>query len=68
MNFIKNVTAIFLIILGFGYLYRPDKISRFNSWIKENIFNDRLIIIYRKRIGVLLIFIGALILYMAVRK
>jgi hypothetical protein len=59
--------GLFFLLIGFGYLYSPDKIRMLNEWIKDNLLNDRLIISYRRKMGVLFLLLGALIIYFSVK-
>lgn len=59
--------GLFIVTIGFGYLYRPDKVSKFNAWAREYLFNDRLLILYRRKAGVMLIIIGAVIIFMSIK-
>jgi len=54
-----------MLLLGAGYLCRPDKVSSFNSWCRNNLFSDRHLIISRRKTGVLLIFSGLMLLLLA---
>lgn len=61
MRFLLIIPGLMLFFIGLGYLYRPDLISAFNSWCRENLFSDRLLIIKRKKIGILLLFASLLV-------
>ena len=67
MSIIVFSIGAFLIFMGFGYLYRPNKVQKINRWIRDNIFNDRLLLIHRRRVGVMLMFIGAAVIYFALQ-
>ncbi len=67
MNIIVLFIGLFMLAIGLGYLYHPDKVQRFNNWVKEYIFNDRLLITHRRKVGVMLLFAGAVIVYFAIR-
>lgn len=67
MNIIFIFIGLFMLAMGFGYLYRPDKVQKINSWIRENLFNDRLLLTKRRKVGVMLLFVGAIIIYFAIR-
>ncbi len=45
--------SILLFILGWIYYSRPEQIQKINNFFKANVFNDRYILIKRKKIGVL---------------
>ena len=67
MNIIIILVGIFVMLLGFGYLCAPKKVTAFNAWVRENLFNDRLLIMQRRKTGVLLIFIGLILIYIVMR-
>jgi len=60
--------SLFLILLGLGYLYAPSKVIKFNSWVRENLFSDRFLLLYRKKTGVFLVLLGAVILYLLIKR
>ena len=62
MKLLAALFGFLALLLGAGYLYRPDKVSDFNNWCRNNLFSDRLLLIHRRRTGVLLIFAGLAIL------
>ena len=65
MNLISLFFGILLLLLGIGYLYRPSLIYRFNLLVREYLFNDRLLLAGRRKIGVFLMLAGALVLFFA---
>ena len=67
MKIIIFFIGVFMFALGFGYLYHPDKVQKFNSWIRDNVFNDRLLITHRRKLGTMLIFIGTVIIYLVIK-
>jgi uncharacterized protein YjeT (DUF2065 family) len=67
MNILDVSIGIFLLVMGFGFLYFPVVVQKMNVWIRENIFSDRMLLTHRRRAGVLLIFMGAIIIYFVVK-
>ncbi|MFH1415408.1 MAG: hypothetical protein ABIH89_04930 [Elusimicrobiota bacterium] len=67
MSIIDFSIGVFVMLMGFGFLYRPNKVQQVNRWIRDNIFNDRLLLIHRRRVGVMLIFLGAAVIYFALK-
>jgi uncharacterized protein YjeT (DUF2065 family) len=61
---LKLILGFVFFILGLGYLYRPDLISRMNTLIRETIFNDAYIALERRKWGAFFLLIGFLFLYM----
>ncbi len=53
-------------LLGLGYLYRPDVITRINALLREYFLNDVYIALERKKWGFFFLLIGFLFLYMGV--
>jgi hypothetical protein len=52
------------LVLGMGYLYRPDLIERMNAILRDYLLNDAYIALERKKWGVFFLLIGSLFLYM----
>lgn len=67
LNIIIILAGIFVMLLGFGYLCAPKKVIAFNTWVRQNLFNDRLLIMRRRKVGVMLIFIGLIIIYIVIK-
>lgn len=67
MKIILILIGVVIMVFGFGYLYHPDKISKLNNWVCENIFNDRMLLTKRRKAGVLLILLGTFIIYFVIR-
>lgn len=53
------------LLLGLGYLYRPDLIARLNAVIRESLLNDAHIALERKKWGIFFLLIAFLFFYMA---
>lgn len=62
----KIVLGAVAFLLGLGYLYRPDLISRMNALLREYFLNDAYIALERRKWGILFLLIGFLFLYMGV--
>lgn len=67
MNYLDIAIGLFCILMGFGFLYLPGTVQKVNTWIRDNIFSDRILLTHRRRAGVFLIFLGAIIIYLIVR-
>ena len=52
------------LLLGLGYLYRPDLIERLNALLREYLLNDSYIALERKKWGSFFLLIAFLFLYM----
>ncbi len=52
------------LLLGLGYLYRPDLIERMNAILRDYLLNDSYIALERRKWGVFFLLIGFLFLYM----
>ncbi len=52
------------LLLGFGYLYRPDVIERMNALLREYFLNDAYIALERKKWGMFFLLAAFLFLYM----
>ncbi|MBI4375753.1 MAG: hypothetical protein HY549_04805 [Elusimicrobia bacterium] len=60
----KIIVGISCVLLGLGYLYRPDLVSRLNRVIREYFLNDAYIALERRKWGAFFLLIGFLFLYM----
>lgn len=52
------------LLLGLGYLYRPDLIERMNAVLREYLLNDSYIALERRKWGFFFLLISFLFLYM----
>ena len=60
----KIILGALSFILGIGYLYRPDLITRMNAILREYLLNDAYIALERKKWGAFFLLVGFLFLYM----
>ena len=61
---VKIVLGFMSLLLGLGYLYRPDLIWRLNALIREYLLNDAHIALERKKWAVFFLLVAILLLYM----
>ena len=54
--------------LGMGYIYRPDIIERVNRVLKETLLNDSYVALHRRSWGLLLVLLGAILIYMGTTR
>jgi len=59
----KIVVGLFSLLLGLGYLYRPDLIERMNAVLRNYVLNDAYIALERKKWGVFFLLVAFLFLY-----
>jgi hypothetical protein len=52
------------LLLGLGYLYRPDLIERMNALLREYFLNDSFLALERKKWGAFFLLVAFLFLYM----
>ncbi len=62
--FLKLAAGLVSLVLGLGYLYRPDVIERMNALLREYLLNDAYIALERKKWGAFFLLIAFLFLYM----
>ena len=62
----KIAIGIACFLLGLGYLYRPDLISRLNAILREYFLNDAYIALERKKWGAFFLLLAFLFLYMGI--
>ncbi len=61
---LKLVVGFVSLLLGLGYLYRPDIIERMNALLREYLLNDAYIALERKKWGAFFLLVAFLFLYM----
>ncbi|GEM_PF-1607560 len=63
MTALKIVCGIIFLLLGFGYLYQPRIILRFNAFFRNYLFNDRFLL-ERRKLGVFFLLLSLIAFYM----
>jgi hypothetical protein len=63
-SLIKLVIGLLSLLLGLGYLYRPDLIDRMNAFLRDVLLNDSHIALERRKWGVFFLLVGFLFIYM----
>lgn len=61
---LKLVLAILFLLLGWIYLYNPNIILYINRFARETLFNDRSVLLQRKKLSILFFSLSILALYM----
>lgn len=64
----KISIGLVALLLGLGYLYRPDLITRMNAVIREYLLNDAHIALERKKWALFFLLVAFLFLYMGIAK
>lgn len=64
MTYLIFSLAVFFLLLGFTFFYRPAWIARFNKFVRERFFNDSILLLERRKKGVLFLLIAVLFFYM----
>lgn len=60
---LKIAVGLVSLVLGLGYLYRPDLIERMNAVLRDYLLNDAYIALERKKWGVFFLLVAFLFLY-----
>jgi len=66
--YLKIFFGLLFILLGLGYVYKPEIIERINRLIKETFLNDSYVALHRKNWGFLLLLVGGVLIYMGVSR
>jgi len=66
--YIKLFFGLLILLVGLGYIYRPDLIERMNRLMKETLLNDSYVALHRRNWGFLLILVGSTLLYMGISR
>ena len=61
--YLKLLTGCLCLLLGFGYLYRPDLIERMNALLRDYVLNDAYIALERRKWGMFFLLVAFLFLY-----
>lgn len=62
--YVKLAAGAFSVLLGLGYLYRPDLIERMNALLRDYLLNDAYLRLERRKWGLFFLLIGFLFIYM----
>ncbi len=63
MEFLKISLGFAALFLAWGLLFRTGLIFRLNAWLKENVFNDQIVLYSRRRLALLLFVLGMVALF-----
>ncbi len=66
--YLKIFFGLLFVLLGLGYIYKPEVIERLNRLIKETFLNDSYVALHRRNWGFLLVLVGAVLVYMGVSR
>ena len=66
--YLKLFFGLVLLLLGFGYIYRPQIVERLNRLLKETLLNESYAALHRKKWGILLVLMGGLLVYMGLAR
>jgi len=66
--YIKIFFGLLFILLGLGYIYKPEAIERLNRLIRETFLNDSYVALHRRNWGFLLLLMGAVLIYMGLSR
>lgn len=66
--YLKLLFGLMLLLLGLGYIYKPEAIERLNKLIRDTFLNDSYVALHRKNWGFLLLLIGGVLVYMGLAR
>lgn len=66
--YLKIFFGLVFMLLGLGYIYKPEIIERINRLIKDTFLNDSYVALHRKNWGFLLLLVGGVLIYMGVTR
>lgn len=61
---LKILVGLVSLLIGLGYLYRPDLIERMNAVLRDYLLNDAYIALERRKWGMFFLLVSFLFLYM----
>jgi tetratricopeptide (TPR) repeat protein len=65
MLLLKFILGIFFLFLGWIYFFRPKFVADFNKFARETVFNDRRILLERKKLAIFFFLISFAFTYFA---
>lgn len=68
MGIFKILLGFSSLLLAWGLLFRTGLIFRLNAWLKENVFNDQLVLYSRRRLALLLFVLGIVAMFSGVEN
>src|ERR1044071_6646474 len=68
MQIFKIFLGFLALILAWSLLFRSGIIFHLNSWLKENVFNDQVVLYSRRRLALLLFLLGVVSLFSGVEN
>lgn len=68
IQYFKIFFGLVFILLGLGYIYKPEIIERVNRLIRDTFLNDSYVALHRKNWGFLLLLVGGVLVYMGVSR
>jgi hypothetical protein len=68
MGILKILLGFMALLLGWGLLFKTGLIFRINAWLKENVFNDQMVLYSRRRLALLLFVLGVVALFSGVES
>ena len=54
--------SLFFFVLGWFYYSRPEKIQKLNAFLRDRVFNDRYILVKRKKVAIVCFLLSFLLL------
>lgn len=66
--YLKIFFGLVFVLLGLGYIYKPEVIERINRLIRETFLNDSYVALHRRNWGFLLVLLGAVLIYMGAAR
>lgn len=66
--YLKIFFGLVFLLLGLGYIYKPEIIERINRLIRETFLNDSYVALHRRNWGFLLLLLGGVLVYMGVSR
>ncbi len=68
MQILKILIGFLALALAWSLLFRTGIIFRINTWLKDNIFNDQVVLYSRRRLALLLFVLGLVSLFSGIEK
>jgi len=58
MSFLLFLIGLVLFCVGLGYVFQPGLILKMNAFVRDTFFKDSVVLLYNRRVGVVLLLIS----------
>ncbi len=68
MTMLKIFLGLLLVGIAWLYIFRKNTVFQLNSWMRENVFNDQVVLFSGKRVAILLFVLGLVAIFSGIKN